>query len=396
MRIVVVGGGVIGLLTAMECVRAGARVDLVDSGGLPSPSATSNDLTRVVRALHRGDAALTLAAARAHRGWLEVERRVGGRFYHRVGVLTAMPAADVAANHAIVTATGLPAKVVTAAELGERYPQINFGPGRAAVFEPAAGAVLARQALLALVGWLRDQSAVHLHPHRAVVAVDGAGGVPLADGTAGVRLAGGTAGVRLADGTALTGDCVVVAAGPWSRGLVPANLATDLAMQRQTMLSYATTWTGMPAVLGLGLGERCDAWLMPPLAGRPARLSAASACRTVPEMTDRVAPRRWRDHLIDRFATLLAGFDPAAVTGAADGYYLTDAASGGPLLAGDGRVWIYAACGGMSFKFAPLIARALADRAVGRTARRTGLEPVDHPRPLTAHVWRRTHEAART
>ena len=66
MRIVVVGGGVIGLITAMECVRAGARVDLVDQGGIPSPSATSYDVHRVVRALHRGDAALTTAAARAH------------------------------------------------------------------------------------------------------------------------------------------------------------------------------------------------------------------------------------------------------------------------------------------------------------------------------------------
>jgi sarcosine oxidase len=367
MRIVVVGGGVIGLLTAMECARAGARVDLLDQGGLPATSATSNDLTRVVRALHCGDAALTAAAARAHEGWLEVERRVGGRFYHRVGVLTAMPAAEVGANHAMVTAAGLPSRMVTAAGLGERYPQINFGPGRAAVFEPATGAILAREALLALARWLRGQPAVHLHPHREVVAVDGTGGV------------------RLADGTALTGDRVVVAAGPWSRSLVPAVLATDLAMQRQTMLSYAAAWSGMPAVLGLG--ESGDAWLMPPVAGTPARLSAASACRTVPEMTDRVAPRQWRDHLVRRFAALLADFDPAAVTGAADGYYLADATSGGPLLAGgEWPVWAYAACGGLSFKFAPLIARALADRAVGRPPRRTGLEPVDHPRRLAALV----------
>jgi sarcosine oxidase len=125
------------------------------------------------------------------------------------------------------------------------------------------------------------------------------------------------------------------------------------------------------------------------VAGAPARLSAASACRAVPEMAGRAAPQQWRDHLAGRFAALLADFDPAAVTGAADGYYLTDGASGGPLLAGQGPkgpVWAYAACGGMSFKFAPLIARVLADRAVGRPPRPTGLDPVDHPRPLTARV----------
>ena len=173
MRIVVVGGGVIGLLTAMECVRAGARVDLVDQGGIPSPSATSNDLHRVVRALHRGDAALTMAAARAHEGWLDVERRLGARFYHRAGVLTAMGAQDVGTHYAMVTATGMPAQALTAAELNARYPQIRFEPGRAAVFEPAVGAVLAGQALLRLARWMRDQPAVHLHPHRRVVAIDG-------------------------------------------------------------------------------------------------------------------------------------------------------------------------------------------------------------------------------
>jgi glycine/D-amino acid oxidase-like deaminating enzyme len=83
---------------------------------------------------------------------------------------------------------------------------------------------------------------------------------------------------------------------------------------------------------------------------------------------------------------LLTDFDPAAVIGATDGYYLTEAASGGPLLAdlGGGVTWAYAACGGMSFKFAPLIARALADRAVGRPPRSTGLELIDRPRQRTA------------
>ena len=260
--------------------------------------------------------------------------------------------------------------MLTAGELSARYPQIRFGPGRAAVFEPATGAVLAGQALAELARWIRGQPAARLHPHRPVVAIDGACAV-------------------LADGTALTGDRVVVAAGPWSRDLLPAALARDLTLQRQTMLSYAPAtsrrpWAGMLAILGLG--ESGDAWLMPPVAGTPVRLSAASACRAVPEMTGRVTPAPWRDHLIDRFATLLPDFNPAAVTVATDGYYLTDAVSGGPLLAdlGGGMVWAYAACGGMSFKFAPLIAQALADRAVGRPPRQTGLDSIDRPRQLAA------------
>src|SRR6266702_5659742 len=101
MRIVVVGGGVIGLLTAVECVRAGALVDLVDRADIPAQAAASYDRHRVVRTLHRGDAALTSAAARLDERWLEVESLLGGRFYHRTGVLTAMHGRDMDATSAL-------------------------------------------------------------------------------------------------------------------------------------------------------------------------------------------------------------------------------------------------------------------------------------------------------
>jgi glycine/D-amino acid oxidase-like deaminating enzyme len=371
VRIVVVGGGVIGLLTAVECVYAGAQVSLVDQADIPSPWATSNDRHRVVRALHRGDGTLTRAAARAHDGWLEVELRLGARFYHPVGALTATAAEDVPANLALLAAAGVAARAVPPAELSAQYPRIRFPAGVAAVFEPAAGAVLADRALTALACWLRDQPGVQLHPRCQVAGVGEAGTV------------------RLADGAVLAGDRVVVAAGPWSRELLPPALSAGLTLYRQSMLTYAPTptreaWAGTPAIPALGTAQ--GAWLMPPVADTPVRLSAASACRAVTQLTDRATPNRWRDHLIDQFSALLVDFDPAAVLGAADGYYLADTASGGPLLAtlDDGTVWAYAACGGMSFKFAPLVARAIVDRALGRLPRRTGVQSIDQPRRFAA------------
>jgi len=367
MKIVVVGAGVIGLLTAVECVRAGAQVDLVDQAAIPSDSATSYDRHRVVRALHRGDTRLTLAAAALHEAWLGVERRLGGRFYHRTGVLTLAASPDIDAGLALLSGADVPVQALSDRDLSARYPQVRFEAGQQAVFEPAAGTVLADQALLAAARWLRGRPGVRTHPHRRVSHVEESGKV------------------RLTDGGVLAGDSVVVAAGPWSRGLLPARLAGKLTLKRQTVLSYQPTsleadWSTSPAIVGLG-GSAYDAWLMPPVAGTQVRLSAASACRTVAEMTGRDTPGDWRDHLTSRFSTLLTGFDPAAVTGATEGYYLADEAGQGPLLArvGDGTVWAYAACGGMSFKFGPVLAQALADRALGQPARRTGLDSVDRP-----------------
>jgi glycine/D-amino acid oxidase-like deaminating enzyme len=377
MRIVVVGSGVIGLLTAGECVRAGARVELVDQAGIPGPLATSNDRYRAVRALHRDDEALTLAAARGRQGWADLERMLGARFCLRTGALTVMPEADVTASLVMLATADTPARAVPAEALAQRYPLLRLAAGDAAVFEPVAGMVLASEALHALAGWLGEQPGVTLRPGHQVTAV------------------GESGTVRLADGSVLRGDGVVIAAGPWSRDLLPAAVTGDLTLLRQTMLTYAPSpaWPGMPVVLGLGPDR--DAWLMPPAAGTPARLSAASACRAVPAMTGRAVPAPWRDHLTGLFTQLLADFDPARVTGATDGYYLSDLTGPGPRLAGfgDGTVWAYPACGGMSFKFAPLVARALADRALGRPSRPAGLDFIDRPWPRQKE---RRHEAART
>ncbi|MEO6504357.1 MAG: FAD-dependent oxidoreductase [Jatrophihabitantaceae bacterium] len=370
MRIVVVGGGVIGLLTAVECVRSGAQLDLVEQAAVPSPSATSYDQHRVVRALHRGDPALSVAAAGLHEAWVEIERRLGGRFYHRTGVLTVLAAPDVEAELTLLARAGVPVRALSSRELSERCPQLRFASRRQAVLEPAAGTVLADRALLAAARWLRGHPAVRVHPHCHVTRVTESGTV------------------ELAGGGVLSGDSVVVAAGPWSRELLPAGLSAELTLKRQTMLSYAPSsfpaaWSRSSAVLGLG--ETGDAWLMPPVAGTPVRLSAASACRTVAELEDRQTPAEWRDHLIRRFSTVLTAFEPAAVTGTTEGYYLTDEQGQGPLSArlSDG-VWAFAACGGMSFKFAPVLARALADRALGRTPRQTGVASVDQPREFAA------------
>jgi glycine/D-amino acid oxidase-like deaminating enzyme len=372
---------VIGLLTAVECVRAGATVELVDQAGIPAPLATSNDRYRVVRALHRGDAGLTLAAAQARHEWAGLERMLGARFFHRTGALTVMPETAVPDSRALLAAAAEPAQEVPNAALLARYPQLRLGTGLAAIFEPAAGTVLAGEALAAVANWLREQPGVTLRPGHKVADVTEAGTV------------------RLADGSVLDGDGIVIAAGPWSRDLLPDAVGDDLVLYRQTMLAYtpAPAWPGMPVVLGLG-PER-DTWLIPPVAGTAARLSAGSACRPVPAMTDRDAPARWREHLIERFATVLAGFDPGQVDGAGDGYYLSDRAGLGPRLAaiGKGPTWIYAACGGLSFKIAPLMARALADRVMGRSARATGLESripgLSQPRPSSI---RKRDEAART
>ncbi|KZB79350.1 NAD(P)/FAD-dependent oxidoreductase [Amycolatopsis regifaucium] len=367
MRVVLAGGGVIALLTAVECVSAGHEVIVADQADIPFSGATSFDRHRVLRALHPGDLATTTAAVGAHHAWIELEQLLTTAFYEQVGALTALDADKATAARELLTAAGSKAEVYGADELTAAFPHAGFHPGTGAVFESHAGVLLADRVLAACAGWLRRHAHAELHPHRKVVGVE-------AD----------RAEVRLADGEVIRGDAVLLAAGPWSRDLLAPELSRELVLHRQTMLycdvppAEAAAWAATPAITSLGTPG--GAWLVPPVAGTPLKLSAASACRIVDEVGGGAAPSWWREHLIDTFAALIPGFRRDWLIDTRDCHYLARRSTLGPMLAvlGD-RVLSYAACGGSSFKFAPLIARSLAARLTGAEPAPTGLEPLDRP-----------------
>lgn len=367
MRVVLAGGGVIALLTAVECVSAGHEVVVADQADIPFSGATSFDRHRVLRALHPGDPATTAAAVGAHHAWIELEHRLSTAFYEQVGALTAIAADEASAAQDLLTAAGSKAEVFGAGELAAEFPHAGFVTGTGAVFESHAGVLLADRVLAACAGWLRWNAHAKLHPHRKVVGVDP-----------------DRAEVRLADGEILRGDAVLLAAGPWSRDLLAPELSRELVLHRQTMLycdvppADAAAWAATPAITSLGTPG--GAWLVPPVAGTPLKLSAASACRVVDEVGGATAPSWWREHLIDTFAALIPGFRRDWLIDTRDCHYLARRSTLGPMLAilGD-RVLSYAACGGSSFKFAPLIARSLAARLTGADPAPTGFAPLDRP-----------------
>ncbi|HTJ39002.1 MAG TPA: FAD-dependent oxidoreductase [Dactylosporangium sp.] len=361
MRIVMVGGGVIALLSAVECVAAGHEVTVVDQGDIPHPAAASYDRQRVVRALHLDDPAATAAGARAVGLWAGLQGRLGAAFLERTGALTVLPDADLLRAQANLAGAGAPSRVLGPRALAEGFPHLRFPDGASAVVEPGAAIVLADRALHACADWLRAHPLAELLPSRRVVAVRGTA-------------------VHLAGGARLRGDAVLVAAGAWSRPLLPPALAAELVLHRQSQLhcrvpdADAAAWSAMPTVPSLGTGG--GAWLVVPVAGTPLKLSASSAGRVVSTMDGRETPPRWQRRLLDLHAPAIAGLSEDWVLEARDSYYLTHPPTGGPLTVAIGeRVLAHAACGGSSFKFAPLIAQSLAARLTG-AARPTTLRGV--------------------
>ncbi|WP_420080223.1 NAD(P)/FAD-dependent oxidoreductase [Streptomyces sp. JL4002] len=371
-RVTVVGAGVIALLTAVECVLDGHRVTVVDQGPIPHSRATSFDQHRILRALHPADPRTTRAALRAHRRWIELEELFLTRFYEQVGSLTVLPPAAAAEGTALLTAAGGRATELTAAGLADRYPHLRVDGGLGAVLETEAGVLLAERVLAACVGWLKWQRGTELIEHRAVTAVDAESGT-----------------VRLVDGQVLHGDAVLMAVGPWSRDLLPASMSDRLTLYRQSLLycrvprQQAAAWAATPAVPALGTSG--GAWLIPPVAGTALKLTSATACRVVDGITDHATDPYWQRKLEKEFGDVLPGFGPAWVTDAKDAYYSAFAPTGGPLVVAlGGAGYAYAACGGTSFKFAPLIARSLADRLGGRSPEPIGVGALDGPLDVRA------------
>lgn len=370
MRIVIAGSGIIGLLTAVRCVMAGHHVVVVDAAGIPFAGATSYDRHRTVRALHDGDPALTHAAVAAHHQWVGLEELLATRFYEQTGALTVLPRDRWPAAQVLLSRAGSRARVLDAGQLAASYPQVRFPAGAGAVLEPLAGVLRADKVLAACAGWLRAQPRAELLPHHRVTGVDAQ-----------------DAAVRLAGGGTLAGDAVLLATGPWSRELLAPELASELMLHRQSLIycqvpaAAAAAWQAMPPMISLG--DDGGAWLVPPVPGTPLKLSAASACRVVAQVGDGVTPACWRDHLLGVFAALIDTFQASWLVDTRECYYLARTPAGGPMLAVlSDRVLAYAACGGSSFKFAPLIAGSLA-------ARLTGTGPAAGPDPLeraTVHL----------
>ncbi|WP_126641930.1 NAD(P)/FAD-dependent oxidoreductase [Embleya hyalina] len=368
MRTVIVGGGVVGLLTALECARAGHRVTLVEQGRLPNPHAASHDRHRVLRALHPDDPGATRAGVAAHHAWRVWEAYLGVRCYHQVGALTGLAPHRVDSARALLAAAGGGGHALDPIALARRWPHLCFPAGAGAVYEERAGVLLADRILEAAVHRLRHHPRVQLLAHTAVVRLD------VADRS-----------VILADGRVLRGDRLLVAAGAWARTLLPPVAADRLVLHRQTVLYCAVpreqhhAWTGTPAVAALDAGS--GAWLVPPVADAPLGLSAHEVARVVPSLAGRDAAVRWTRTLRERFAPLVPGFHPGWITGARDCYFVADAVTGGALLLdlADGEVFADAASAGGSFKFAPLTARMLAIRLSGGAPPPTGLRSLDRP-----------------
>ncbi len=151
---IVAGAGVFGAWIAYTLRRAGHAVTLFDPFGAAHSRASSGGESRIIRASYGVDELYTHMAVRSLTLWEEFFAGLGRpELFQRTGVLWLSEPDDAHANasRVVLRQSQVEFDDLSPAEVRKRYPQINVPPAVGAILERNAGALMARQAVQAVV-----------------------------------------------------------------------------------------------------------------------------------------------------------------------------------------------------------------------------------------------------
>jgi glycine/D-amino acid oxidase-like deaminating enzyme len=221
-RVAVIGAGAFGGWTALELLRRGARVQLIDAWGPGNVRASSGGETRVIRATYGTHVVYTAMAAHALDLWRAHERRWQRGLLHETGALWMFGADDSFGRSSAraLADHGLPVDEITATEARKRYPQINLDDVSLILLEHKAGYLFARRACEHVV----ERYLLEGGDYRRGAAVSPA------------RIDRGT--VVLTDDTIIEADAFVFACGPWMGALFPDVIGSLITPTRQDVYYF--------------------------------------------------------------------------------------------------------------------------------------------------------------
>ena len=216
--VAVIGAGVFGAWTAYHLQQAGQNVALVDAYGPANSRASSGGESRIIRMGYGADEIYTQWEARALQLWQQFFAVVARPLFYRTGVLWLAAEDDryVTATQANLEKLSLPHERLARAELAQRFPQIALGQFTWGLYEPQSGALMARQAVQAVV-----DEAVRNGVDFQIARVREPQG------------AGRIEAVQLENGGSLRAQIFVFASGPWLGKIFPEVLGERIFPTRQ-------------------------------------------------------------------------------------------------------------------------------------------------------------------
>ena len=358
-NVLVFGSGIFGVWTALELLRRGARVTLLDAWGAGHARSSSGGATRVIRATYGSHAIYTRMARRALERWQAYESRWQAGLLRQTGALWLVgEAAGFAdASAATLAQEGIRFEEVTLRDAAHRYPQVAFEGVARVWIEPDAGYLFASRACA----------------HLAARFVAEGGTCRVEAAVSPVRLDG--AGVRLADDRVLTADHFVFACGPWLGCLFPDVIGDRVRPTRQEVYYFGT-----PAGDARFLEGALPVWLecgdrfiygIPADDGRGFKIADDSPGPVMDPTSDERLPTvagitAARAYLAKRFPALqdapLINAEVCQYEATPDSHFIIDRHPADP------RVWIVGGGSGHGFKMGPIVGEMAAAAVLGESA----------------------------
>lgn len=222
---IVVGLGVAGSAAALELSRRGHSVLGLDRHAPGHELGSSHGESRLMRTVYFEAPHYVRLLRRARERWQELEEEADRTLFLETGALMiGRPDGDLVSGcRRSVEAWDLACEELSPAETTERFPAFHPPAGHAALFDPRGGCLLAAACLEAFRGLARRRGA-RLRFGEPVTAWE------RSDGGITVRT----------DEATYAADALVLAAGGWTRGLVPER-DLPLVVERQTVHQFRPT-----------------------------------------------------------------------------------------------------------------------------------------------------------
>lgn len=209
--ILVVGGGVFGLTTALELRRRRRAVSLIDPGPLPHPLASSTDISKMIRMDYGSDELYTSMMEEAFVGWRAWNEEWGELLYHETGFLilageSMQPGGFEHDSYVLLRSRGHPLHRLDSQEVSRRFPDWVAAKYPDGYFNPIGGYAESGRVVEKLAERARRSG---------VNVIEGVGMRKL-------RMRGGrVVGIEGTDEEDREADLVVIAAGAWTPTLLP-------------------------------------------------------------------------------------------------------------------------------------------------------------------------------
>jgi sarcosine oxidase len=363
-----------GAWTALWLRRGGHDVTLVDRHGPGNRLGSSGDESRITRSSHGPDRHYPVWQRRALEHWKALGRESKTELFVEAGVVWLANEAQTFEGESWQTLTdlGIPVERWSTEELAKRVPVVNPDGIPWALFEPEAGALMARAGVTA-----------------AIEAFESAGGEAitgrvLPPEAPNAAWPGGELGrVEVEGGPTIEADAFVFAAGPWLPDLFPLTIGGMIEPHRQDVMYFQAppgdtryladsmpawidfegSFYGFPSFDGVSI-KACPDWLGPiercDASARQCADATVVASREVlrrrlPGLADQPVVRTW---------TCFYEVTP-------DAHFVIDRHPG------LGDVWIAGGGTGHAFKHGPVIGEYLAALVAGDGSLAAELAPPD-------------------